>query len=260
MANVLPSNFIQQTFICQISKTHKNISMASKPFSSKQTLVLLLLCLTLTLVIHTTTYNLRCNDDGPAITTTALHYATTEPPGWYDKLQYMIQKRSDKLKIGLVNLHLDQIQVNGLADVTTINFKIVDVDKKWEDFFPEWVDEDGKWGPMKCPEIPMPRTYEKVDVVVARVPDGVRDVFRLQVNLVVANVLVKSGWDEGGDEEVYVVFIGRSGPMWEIFRCDDMIWEESDYKIYKPDLKRLQQKVNMPVGSCMISSSLQHGN
>ncbi|KAF5809923.1 putative glucuronosyltransferase [Helianthus annuus] len=228
--------------------------MASKPFSSKQTLVLVVLCLTLTL----TTYNLRCyNDDEAAITTTALHYATTEPPGWYDKLQYMIQKRSDKLKIGLVNLHLDQIQVNGLADVTTINFKIVDVDKKWEDFFPEWVDEDGKWGPMKCPEIPMPRTYEKVDVVVARVPDGVRDVFRLQVNLVVANVLVKSGL--GGDGEVYVVFIGRSGPMWEIFRCDDMIWEESDYKIYKPDLKRLQQKVNMPVGSCMISSSLQLG-
>ncbi|KAI3810654.1 hypothetical protein L1987_20276 [Smallanthus sonchifolius] len=101
----------------------------------------------------------------------------------------------------------------------------------------------------------MPRSYEKVDVVVARVPDGVRDVFRLQVNLVVANVLVNSGWEEGGDGEVYVVFIGRSGPMWEIFRCDDIIFEESDYKIYKPDLKRVKQKVNMPVGSCMIASS-----
>lgn len=173
----------------------------------------------------------------------------------------MLRIHSAKLKLGLVNVEADHAQVNGLADVTKINFEKVGGDKKWEDFFPEWVDENGKWGPMKCPEIPMPESYEKVDVVVAQVPNGVRDVFRLQVNLVVANVLVNSGWENGDDREMYVVFIGKSGPMWEIFRCDDIIWEEGDYKIYKPDLKRLQQKVNMPVGSCMIHSPfLQPGN
>ncbi|KAK9054822.1 hypothetical protein SSX86_025901 [Deinandra increscens subsp. villosa] len=242
---------------------------SSKPFPSKQkpfTLLLLLLCLTLTLLIqYNTTYNLHLDDDPPA---TLLPYAATGPPRWYDKLQYMIQNHSNnKLKIGLVNLDVDQIQVNGLADVTTINFKSVinndgGENKKWEDFFPEWVDEDGKWGTMKCPEIPLPESYEKVDVVVARVPGGGqrRDLFRLQVNLVVANVLVNSGWGVDGDhEEVYVVFIGdlSGGPMWEIFRCDDMIWEEKDYRIYKPDLGKLKQKVNMPVGSCMISPSHQ---
>lgn len=109
----------------------------------------------------------------------------------------------------------------------------------------------------------MPKSYDqKVDVVVARIPEGVRDVVRLQVNLVVANVLVNSGWENGDHDhkEVYVVFIGRSRPMWEIFRCDDIIWEEEegDYRIYKPDLIRLKQKMNMPVGSCMIpSTSLQ---
>ncbi|KAI3770788.1 hypothetical protein L6452_01932 [Arctium lappa] len=113
---------------------------------------------------------------------------------------------------------------------------------------------------MKCPEIPMARWFGRVDVMVARVPEGVREVGRLQVNLVVANVLVNGGWEDG---EVYVVFIGWSGPMWEIFRCDDMVWDEGEYKIYKPDLKRLMEKVKMPVGSCMInpSTSLQpHGN
>ncbi|PWA57428.1 plant glycogenin-like starch initiation protein 5 [Artemisia annua] len=236
--------------------------MASKPFFSKKKpnfpLFLLLLCLTLTLLIHTTTYNLQ--PDEPPITSTTLRLATIEPPPWYGKLQYMLKIRSAKLKIGLVNVEADHAQVNGLADVTKINFEKVGGDKKWEDFFPEWVDENGKWGPMKCPEIPMPESYEKVDVVVAQVPNGVRDVFRLQVNLVVANVLVNSGWENGDDREMYVVFIGKSGPMWEIFRCDDIIWEEGDYKIYKPDLRRLQQKVNMPVGSCMIHSpSLQSG-
>lgn len=189
----------------------KSFSLKKKPF----TLICIILCLTLALLLHTTTYNLG-TDEEPPLTSISLLYTTNEPSRWYDKLQNVINNRSDnKLKIGLVNLHLDQVPVNGLADVTTINFKVVDGDKKWEDFFPEWVDEDGKYGPMKCPEIPMPQSYEKVDVVVARVPDGVRDVFRLQVNLVVANVLVNSGL-----EEVYVVFIGRSKPMWEIFRCE----------------------------------------
>ncbi|CAI9303225.1 unnamed protein product [Lactuca saligna] len=230
--------------------------MASRPFFSKQKSLpffLLLLCLTITLIIHTTTTTLRIDHHVQPVTT-SLHLLATEPPPWYDRLRSMIKQGSNKLKLGLVNIGANDIQVDGFADVTTIDFERVRGEIKWDDLFPEWVDEDGKWGPMKCPEIPMPQSYAMVDVVVARVPDGGRDVGRLQVNLVVANVLVNSGWEDGGDREVYVVFIGWSGPMWEIFRCDDMIMEEGDYRIYKPDMKRLRQKVNMPVGSCMIPS------
>lgn len=261
-----PSNFPTPNIYLYITKNEKVIhtcirSMVSRPSSWKQKppnftiFLLILLCLTLTFVTHMiTTYNLqRLDDETPIITS-----STYTTPRWYDKLQNMIQSPSDKLKIALVNLDVDhdhdQFQVNGVADVTTINFKRVDGDKKWEDFFPEWVDEDEKWGRMKCPEMPLAElSYDqKVDVVVAGVPDGVRDVFRLQVNLVVANVLVNNGG------EVFVVFIGKSGPMLEIFRCDDMIWEEADYyRIYKPDLNRLKHKLSMPVGSCMISSSSQ---
>nr|XP_043619909.1 putative UDP-glucuronate:xylan alpha-glucuronosyltransferase 4 [Erigeron canadensis] len=228
--------------------------MASKPlFIKKKTfpLLIVLLCLTLTLLIHTTIYNLHLNYQEITITH---NLNATEQPHWYDKLQFLTKNRLNKPRIGLVNVELAN---HGLADhLVIINFEKVDKDKKWEHFLPVY---NGEWGPMKCPEVPMPPSYEKLDVVVAQVPDGVRDVFRLQVNLVVANVLVNSGWDDNGDHrEVYVVFIGRSRPMLEIFRCDDMIWEGVDYRIYKPDIKRLYEKVNMPVGSCMNSSpSLQ---
>ncbi|XP_071725474.1 putative UDP-glucuronate:xylan alpha-glucuronosyltransferase 4 [Rutidosis leptorrhynchoides] len=234
--------------------------MASKSFFSKQkpfpSFGFLLICLMFTFIIHTTTYYNLHPDNDESLATTTRHLTAIEPPlpRWFEKLNFLINnKRSDKLKIGLVNINeeVDHARFTSLSDLTTINFEKVDKDIKWEDFFPEWVDEDEKYGPMKCPNIPMANSYDKVDVVVARVPEGVRDVFRLQVNLVVANVLVKSGLENG---EVYVVFIGWSGPMWEIFRCDDIIWEESEYKIYKPDLKRLEEKVNLPVGSCMISS------
>ena len=76
-------------------------------------------------------------------------------------------------------------------------------DLTWRDFFLEWIDEDEKWALPKCPEIPLPRKedYKDLDVVIARTPcdkvkenKGIRDVFRLQVNLVVANLVVRNGW------------------------------------------------------------------
>ena len=82
-----------------------------------------------------------------------------------------------------------------------------------------------------------------------------RDVFRLQVNLVVANLAVESGMMQGGDVErtVIVVFIGECGPMLEIFRCDDLVEHGDDFWVYRPDLRKLRQKLLMPVGSCQLA-------
>ncbi|XP_065851721.1 putative UDP-glucuronate:xylan alpha-glucuronosyltransferase 4 [Euphorbia lathyris] len=176
-----------------------------------------------------------------------------------------------KIKIGLVNFGGDAHHHNNSNSVETVNidFEHVSKDKKWEDFFPEWIDEDSKWGPPRCPDIPLASRrrmgeYRGLDVVVARVPcgggggekRGIRDVFRLQVNLVVANLVVENGGvgSGRGDRTVYVVFVGSCGPMEEMFRCDDMVSHVGDYWLYKPDLKKLKQKILMPVGTCQIAS------
>ncbi|KDO40204.1 hypothetical protein CISIN_1g0469172mg, partial [Citrus sinensis] len=129
----------------------------------------------------------------------------------------------------------DYNSVRGDMHVETVHvrFDHVGEDKKWEDFFPEWIDEDHKWGPPACPDIPMPvQDYRYLDVIVARVPcrgdgdggGGMRDVFRLQVNLVVANLAVESGLVKPDvDRAVYVVFVGSCGAMVEMFRCDDLV-------------------------------------
>ncbi|WCJ43159.1 plant glycogenin-like starch initiation protein 5 [Euphorbia peplus] len=181
-----------------------------------------------------------------------------------------------RIKIGLVNLgdddHMKRFYDNNSKSVETItvDFEPVSKDKKWKDFFPEWIDEESKWHSPRCPEIPLaPRVeeYRGLDVVVARVPcggggeeeeeekKGIRDVFRLQVNLVVANLVVENGrvGTGGGDRTVYVIFVGSCGPMEEMFRCDDMLTHVGDYWVYKPELRKLKQKMLMPVGTCQIA-------
>ncbi|MED6181988.1 hypothetical protein PIB30_024617 [Stylosanthes scabra] len=192
-------------------------------------------------------------------------------PAWFDVIAKDIKK--EKIKIGLVNIHEDEEIVCSLqhlhpkVETITVNFDHVNESLKWEDLYPEWIDENEKWGKAKCPEMLTTATAKmnNLNVVVARVPEsscGVnRDVFRLQLNLVVANVAVESGWVswEGFDPRVvYVVFVGSCGPMEEIFRCDDLLMhnhseEGVDYWVYKPYLRSLKQKTLMPIGSCQIS-------
>lgn len=184
-------------------------------------------------------------------------------------------KKGQKIKIGLVNI--DEIdsaytrsgarkELHGLANTETVNVKFDQISSEyrtWKEFFPEWIDEERKWRTPKCPEIPMPRLedYRELDVVVARVPcgngtekEGIRDVFRLQVNLVVANLAVESGWvSPDVHREIYVVFVGSCGPMVELFGCDDMMMHRGECWVYKPDMMRLKQKLLMPLGTCQIA-------
>ncbi|OMO99159.1 Glycosyl transferase, family 8 [Corchorus olitorius] len=190
-------------------------------------------------------------------------------PRWFDLIQEEINGK--KIKVGLVNFDVEEIseyEMHGSTISTVhVHFDHVSKSTKWEDIFPTWIDENQESGPPPaCPEIPMPRleAYRDLDVVVAKVPcegwtgkAGLRDVFRLQVNLVVANILVRSGWVMPDIKRpVYVVFIGVCGPMPEIFRCDDMLSKVGDHWVYKPELRRLKQKVLMPLGSCQIAPPL----
>ncbi|KAJ6380214.1 hypothetical protein OIU76_016800 [Salix suchowensis] len=193
-------------------------------------------------------------------------FSIIKQKSWFDEL---IEKKidSEPIKIGLVNVddHVKHAydRMHGQLETVTVDFRPVSEELKWESFFPEWIDEDARWHQPSCPEVPMPRLedYGDLDVILARVPcgsgsekEGMRDVFRLQVNLVVANLAVTNGLTkDGGDRTVYVIFMGSCGPMQEIFRCDDLMTRLGGYWVYKPELRRLRQKVQMPVGSCQIA-------
>ncbi|KAJ1387441.1 Nucleotide-diphospho-sugar transferase [Sesbania bispinosa] len=242
------------------SKSPSHLSSKNKTF-----LILLLVSITLTLFV------LSVKPKRVPVLTNIFQEDKTKP-AWFHVIEKSIDSR--RIKVGLVNIdtRVDislYEQVDSLhpqVEKVIVDFDHVDENLKWKDLFPVWIDEDGKWGRPKCQDLPMPtwESYRDVNVIVARVPcgngtemEGIRDVFRLQVNLVVANLAVESGWEMNLDayEPVYVVFIGSCGPMVEIFRCDDLLLHDQlgEYWVYMPELGNLRQKMIMPVGSCQIA-------
>ncbi|CAA0828645.1 Putative UDP-glucuronate\\x3axylan alpha-glucuronosyltransferase 4 [Striga hermonthica] len=233
-----------------------------------------LITFSLTLLFLTTLHNDKLHD--PEENRSAHHESlqkhlsrrsSAKTPGWYQVIARRTNGRK-KLKVGRIRLtntssafENREYLYGDTIEMIDIQVQRVSRDVRWADLFPEWIDESLPWdSPDQCPHIPMPEFEDyniDLDVVMAEAPCGEtvktrigRDfghVLRLQINLVVANMLVKSG------RRMWAVFVGSCGPMSEIFRCDDLIWHEGDYWIYKPDLGRLKQKLRMPVGSCQLA-------
>ncbi|KAL3516093.1 hypothetical protein ACH5RR_022995 [Cinchona calisaya] len=183
-------------------------------------------------------------------------------PKWYEIVAEDFEEKG--LKIGTVNME-KTAKIEGLHQglhVKEVKFQPVAKKIKWSDLFPVWINEKYP-EQQKCPEIPLPRfeEFQDLNVVVANVPCpqeatkmGFMDVFRLQVNLIVANLLVTSSQsNQDVGKEVYAVFLGSCGPMDEIFRCEDLLLHDNNTWIYKPDFGRLKQKLQMPVGSCQLA-------
>ncbi|KAJ4842846.1 UDP-glucuronate:xylan alpha-glucuronosyltransferase 2 [Turnera subulata] len=169
-----------------------------------------------------------------------------------------------RLKIGMVNMDEDDVSDWKLHGETIhVHFERVSEFFKWEDLFPEWIDEEEETDVPTCPEIPMPdfKDYEDMDMIVVKLPckypeEGWnREVLRLQVHLIAANLAVKNGRRDW-NWRTKVVFWSKCRPMMELFRCDDLVRQEGDWWYYEPEMAKLEQKVSLPVGSCKLSLPL----
>lgn len=168
------------------------------------------------------------------------------------------------MKIGMVNMDEDNVsdwKIHG--ETIPIYFERVSEYFKWEDLFPEWIDEEEELEGTSCPEIPMPdfKAYDDMDIIVAKLPCKYpqelwnREVFRLQVHLIAANLAVKKGRRDWS-WKTKVVFWSRCRPMLELFRCDELVRQEGDWWLYEPQMWRLEQKVSLPIGSCRLALPL----
>lgn len=186
-------------------------------------------------------------------------------PQWFGLVQEEI-RGYNKVKVGLVNLDNEPMTNHALkggaeVEAVTVKFDRVSDDLTWDDFFSGWDSNKEKFSVPYCPEVlvRMFKDYSNLNIVVARIPcghktwrrQGIRDVFRLQINLVVANLVVAA---RDSDGPPYVIFVGSCEPMVEIFRCEDLIRKVGDYWVYKPDRRMLEQKIRVSIGSCQQST------
>lgn len=197
-----------------------------------------------------------------------------EPQGINDRQNYKTTNNMDVpsffrelmkgMTIGMVNMEEDDVSKWSMhGETTTVKFERVSKFLNWTELFPEWIDEEEENGVPSCPEIPMPEytEYGIMDVIVAKLPckypeEGwVRDVFRLQVHLIVANLAAKNG-NKDWRGKTRVVFWSKCRPMLELFPCDHLVKREGEWWYYEPDVKRLEHKVSFPVGSCKLALPL----
>ncbi|KAJ4796594.1 Hexosyltransferase [Rhynchospora pubera] len=172
----------------------------------------------------------------------------------------------EKTRIGLVNLPYDDAKSCGInGSLTVVDFDVVSNDITWNDLYPSWIDEEGESGSHPtCPTIPMPdfSAFNDIDLVVAQLPcwrpeaGWNRDVFRLQVHLVAANLAVKKGKRNKINGAVKLVFTSRCEPMRDLFRCDDLVKKDGTWWMYEVDVMRLEDKVRSPPGTCELISPL----
>ncbi|GFP92983.1 UDP-glucuronate:xylan alpha-glucuronosyltransferase 2 [Phtheirospermum japonicum] len=167
-----------------------------------------------------------------------------------------------EMKIGMINMETEDVsEWESVGEMRHISFEHVSKSLEWKHLFPEWIDEEEEVDGPSCPDIPMPNLdeYENMDMIVANLPcEGAeekwnRDVFRLQVHLVAANVAARKG---NGNPKMKVVFLSKCTPMVEIFGCDELVRREGDWWYYGLAMNKLKQKVALPVGSCDLAMPL----
>ncbi|WOK97670.1 hypothetical protein Cni_G06378 [Canna indica] len=171
-------------------------------------------------------------------------------------------------RIGLVNIAenevLDWGRLAGRVTMAAVEFERVSSNFKWEDLFPEWIDEEEENEGPSCPEIPMPDTERasvgEVDMVVAKLPcrrgASARDVFRLQVHLVAARAAARRGRRDTRGRVKVALRSACGRPMMELFQCDDLVAREGEWWVYEVEAARLEEKVALPVGSCNLALPL----
>ncbi|KAL9236981.1 hypothetical protein vseg_011580 [Gypsophila vaccaria] len=169
------------------------------------------------------------------------------------------------MKIGAVNMDAEDLsdwEQNG-DTIIHVSYDTVSQLFEWKHLFPEWIDEEEENEGYVCPEIPMPNfeEYGNLDMIVAYLPckfpkqGWARDMVRLQVQLIVANLAGKKG-RRSWYGRTKVVLLSKCRPMLELFRCDDLVRREEDWWFYELDMMKLDHKVSLPMGSCRLSLPL----
>ena len=130
----------------------------------------------------------------------------------------------------------------------------------WESLYPEWIDEEEEFEVPSCPSLPKLRAPGKprIDLIAVKLPckksgNWARDVARLHLQIAAAG-LAATGKSY---HPVHVLFVTECFPIPNLFTCKELVAREGNVWLYEPDLNKMREKLQLPVGSCELSVPLK---
>lgn len=175
--------------------------------------------------------------------------------------------RSADSKVGLLNFNGTEVnswrQLLPTSEFVVVDLNSVDASLRWEDLYPEWIDEEEEFEVPKCPSLPEPRvtpTDVQLDLIAVKLPCNSsggwsRDVVRLHLQLAAAKLAASAS--AGALHGPQVLFLTDCFPLPNLFRCKDLVAREGSLWLYRPSLPTLRESVELPVGSCTLSVPLK---
>lgn len=171
--------------------------------------------------------------------------------------------KSVNLSVGLMNFnstevaHWHQLVSNG--ESTAIYLEHANGSITWENLYPEWIDEEEESEVPVCPSLPNPVSpkHSQFNIIAVKLPCNKtsgkwqRDIARFHLQISAAKLASEA------ESPIHIMFVTECFPIPNLFRGKELVVQQGNVWLYKPDLRVLKEKVQLPIGSCQLSLFLK---
>lgn len=241
--------------------------------STLKLVLLIIICGTFLTLLHSPTVSHNEQDSRPSFVDRWLwerpaadaRYMSDLEINWVDVSETLSKLTEGQDSIGLLNFNESEIgrwreEVRNTKHVV-LHLDSAGKDVTWESLYPEWIDEEEESEVPVCPSLPRPKSYKNsdIDLIAVKLPcrksahNWSRDVARLHLQLAAARISASAK----KDRHVPVLFVTDCFPLPNLFTCKELVKREGNAWLYNPKLDTLNQKLQLPVGSCELSLPLK---
>lgn len=194
------------------------------------------------------------------------HYVSFLSIDW-DQITKVLVNLKDKdtyQGVGLLNFNDSEIdhwkQLVPEAEHVVLHLNYASKNITWETLYPEWIDEEEEYEFPTCPTLPRIQVPGKprLDLIAVKLPCDKsgrwsRDVARLHLQIEAARLAASSK----GYRPVRVLLVTDCFPTPNLFTCKELIQREGSAWLYEPNLNKLREKLQLPIGSCELAVPLK---
>ncbi|KAK7385052.1 hypothetical protein VNO78_30759 [Psophocarpus tetragonolobus] len=185
----------------------------------------------------------------------------------WDQISNVLENLKDKdtyQGVGLLNFNDSEIdnwkELIPEAEHVVLHLNYASSNITWDALYPEWIDEEEEYEFPTCPTIPRIQVTGKprLDLIAVKLPCDklgcwTRDVARLHLQIEAARLAASSK----GYHPVHLLLVTDCFPIPNLFTCKELIQREGNAWLYEPNLNRLREKLQLPIGSCELAVPLK---